>query len=466
MPVSYYSGCLSGEKTAQLNQGVSGLSQFIKIMCNDVFATVLTAACTLVQVFINAPAVMAGIMISYLMITIIISAFQIRSQNGIREDIVSQKNALDGQICQSISNLELIRSMNAECYEKNRLRPAIGKISTTEKRHHKYMGTFDCIKQVCKIGFQVAVLLVSVVMTAGGHMNPGAVITVCLLFQQLVKPVDEVYRFMDETASSVIKAKVLAEVTDSPEDDIFSEERESCGESSDDNDIVMENVVISNPEGSMQLAAYEHLVIPGNSIAALQGKSGCGKTTTARCLNRYYPYIQGRISIFGRDIDSYTQKELTDCIYYMPQSTFFFAGSIRENLIYGIDRSVSDAELTEALKKACIYSELVKKNGNTYGILDMNVSEGGTDFSGGQRQRLSFARAFLRKPKLYIFDESTANLDENTAHRVLSNMESYASENGAGIIYISHDESVSARCKYKIVLNNTINSKPNKDNAA
>ena len=156
MPTAYYSGCLSGEKTAQLNQGVAGFSQLIKIMCNDVFATVLTAVCTLAQVFLNAPGIMAAIMLLYLVLTVIISAFQIKSQNGIREKIVGQKNALDGQICQSISNIELIRGMNAEEYEKKRLLPRILNISRTEKRHHRYMGTFDCLKQLCKIFFQIA----------------------------------------------------------------------------------------------------------------------------------------------------------------------------------------------------------------------------------------------------------------------------------------------------------------------
>ena len=109
MPVSYYTGCLSGEKTAQLNQGVAGFSQLIKIMCNDIFATILTAVCTLVQVFLNAPWIVVAVMLLYLAITVTISIFQIRSQNGIRENIVNQKNSLDGQVCQSISNLELIR---------------------------------------------------------------------------------------------------------------------------------------------------------------------------------------------------------------------------------------------------------------------------------------------------------------------------------------------------------------------
>ena len=164
MPAAYCSGSLSGEKTAQLNQGVAGFSQLIKIMCNDVFATVLTAVCTLVQVFLNAPWIMVGIMMLYLGLTILISVFQIRSQNGIREKIVGYKNSLDGQICQSIMNLELIRCMNAEEYEKKRLVPSILNISNTEKRHHKYMGSFDCVKQFCKISFQIILLIASVVL--------------------------------------------------------------------------------------------------------------------------------------------------------------------------------------------------------------------------------------------------------------------------------------------------------------
>ena len=73
MPVKYTHGCLSGEKTAQINQGVAGLSQLIKIICNDVFATILTAVCTLVQVILNAPNMIALVMLVYLAITIIIS---------------------------------------------------------------------------------------------------------------------------------------------------------------------------------------------------------------------------------------------------------------------------------------------------------------------------------------------------------------------------------------------------------
>ena len=457
MPVSYYSGCLSGEKTAQLNQGVAGFSQLIKIMCNDIFATVLTAVCTLAQVFLNAPGIMVGTMLMYLMITIIISAFQIRSQNGIRESIVGQKNALDGQICQSISNLELIRGMNAEEYEKKRLIPSILNISRTEKRHHRYMGSFDCLKQFCKISFQVVLLLASILLISNGQMSAGSVITVCLLFQQLVKPIDEVYRFMDETASSAIKAKVLLEVAASPSDEVF--DIQSSSENTNGNDIRVEDVVVTNPEKDLSLAWYEDIVIPNRKIIALQGPNGCGKSSLIRCLNRYYPHTQGKITLFGKEQSLFSQKQLTDMLYYTPQSSFFIAGTVRENLLYGIEREVSDEELVIALKNVHLVGE--GHNDTVIRIdpkeaLDCMISEKADELSGGMKQRLSLARAFLRTPRLYVFDEITANLDEDATNYVLANIESHAKKIGAGIVYISHDQKVVDRCNKVIALRNRL----------
>lgn len=459
MPVSYYAGCLSGEKTAQLNQGVAGLSQLIKILCNDIIATVLTAVCTLVQVVLKAPSAMAGIMLLYLATTLLVSVFQIRSQNGIRENIIKQKNSLDGQICQSISNLELIRSMDAEEYERIRLQPVIHKVSTMEKKHHRYMGSFDCIKQFCKIAFQIIILLVSIIMVANDKMSSGAVISVCMLFQQLIKPIDEVYRFMDETASSVVKAKVLTEVMDSGEDSIFSVQTEV--HSISENNIVLRDVAIKNPEKNKILAYYDKLCILGNKVVALSGESGCGKTTMIRSLTRYYPYTSGAISVFGNDLDMYSQRELTDKLCYLPQKAFFFAGTIRDNLVYGIERNVTDEEMRSALRKACLLDTLIEKvskhSATTVDdILSYKIGEGGTGLSGGECQRLSLARAFLRKPKLYIFDESTANLDVVTADKVLTNIEEYAKSIKAGVVYISHDKNVVDRCDTVIHVDNKV----------
>lgn len=468
MPVSFYSGCLSGERTAQLNQGVAGLSQLLKILCNDVFATVLTAVCMLVQVTMSAPGAMVGIMLLYLIITSLFSLMQICSQNGIREEIIQQKNSLDGQIVQSISNLELIRGMHTETDEKKRLHPQIFGISSTERKHHRYMGLFDCIKQACKIVFQIFILLASIWMIAAGKMASGAVITVCLLFQQLIKPCDEAYRIIDEMASSVVKAKVLADIAVMGEDPVFS--ILYAPGKAEDTSIIFRDVVITNPEKEKPLAQYNDLQIPGDGIVALSGPSGGGKTTLSRCLTRYYPYTSGRIILFGRDLSSYSQKELAEQLFYLPQQAFFFAGSIRENLEYGLRGPVTEAELLEALDQACLldalqdklHTQSVCKDSYDAGVLEYCIGESGTGLSGGERQRLAIARAFLRQPKLYIFDESTANLDAVTAEKVLNHIEAHAKASGAGIVYITHDKNVVKRCSEVILVENKIAVAPKK----
>lgn len=459
MPVAYYTGGMSAERTAQLNQAVAGFSHLLKICCNDIFATTLIALCTLFRMAVKTPSLITSVVALYLLCSILISVLQIRSQNGIRERIIGQKNTLDGLICQSILNLELIRSLNASSYEKARLRPDILQISKTEKTHHKYMGFYDCCKQACKITFQILVLLLSVVLVTKGRMSPGDVVAVSMLFQQLVKPIDEVYRFMDETSAALIKSKTLLEITDSAGDPVFDipELRKGIN----DNGIALENVVITNPEKSIPLAYYKDLRIPGGTTVALRGKNGCGKTTLMRALTRYFPCTGGRITLFGRDLGSFSQQELTDRLFYAPQKAHFFAGTVMDNLVYGLERRATEAEMIEALQKACLIDVLRKKVSSADlldddDVLRYRIGEGGAGLSGGEGQRLTFARAFLRNPNMFIFDESTSNMDPETESIVLGNLEAHARRIGAGVVYISHEESVVARCSEVIYLDNHI----------
>ena len=467
MPVSKLTGSMSGEITSRLDQGIGGLSQIIKLVCNDVFTTVLTAAFTLIQVFIHASLMMVGIMLAYLAVTITISVFQIKSQNGVREKIRDKRDECHGQFCQSLLNIELIRCLNAVRYELKRLIPGIRDIRDAENKHHRYMGKFDLIKQVCKILFQFTLLAASVVMVFEGNMSGAAALAVYLLFQQLVKPVEDVYRFMDEAASSVVKAQRLFEITSGEDDKVFG--IVSGGEQPKDSRVVLEDIVITDPSGEEQLAWYDRVDIPADSIVALKGPNGCGKSSLAKCLNRYYPHSSGSIKLFGCDQASFDQQELTDIVYYSPQSSYFFKGTVRENLIYGLGREASDDELIRALYSVHLVGTdhsdtVIAADGKK--ALDACLSEKSEQLSGGMKQRLSLARAFLRSPKLFIFDEITANLDGRQRDLVLGNIESYAQEIGAGVIYISHDQCVVSRCRQVIELDNKLRRSSDETRAA
>ena len=133
--------------------------------------------------------------------------------------------------------------------------------------------------------------------------------------------------------------------------------------------------------------------------------------------------------------------------------------------MYGLNKKVSDKDLINALRLVCLYDSLVSSvrdkrfvdiENIDKAVLDYVIGEGGVGLSGGEGQRLSLARAFLRSPRVFIFDESTTGLDGDTAEKVLSNIEEYAKQLNAGIIYISHEERVVKRCNHIIKLDNQI----------
>ncbi len=467
MPLSNYSGSLSGEKTAKINQGVSGMSQLIKIVCNDIVSTVLIALCTLAQVLMNAPHLILLIMISYLFATIAISIFQIHSQNGIREKIIEYKTSLDGSICESINNIEFIRNMNAERFETDRLSPSIRNICLTEQRHHIYMGSFDSVKQFFKVLFQLLIIAVSIMEISKGNMSSGGVITVCLLFQNLIKPLDDVYRFMDETASAAIKVKSLTDISSSKCDEIF--EYSSENRSYDDNIVSLNDVTVISPDGD-EIASFESIEIPCDGrVIALVGPNGSGKTSLVRCVTGYYHHSTGDVSLFGRNLESYSRDELIDKVFSSPQKSFFIAGTIRDNLTYGLKRKVEEKELIDALLNVHLagfdHNDTVIKK-NPLDALDYVIGENAPELSGGMKQRLALARAFIHRPRLFIFDEATANIDSKAAKVVLSNVEAFAKRIGATVLYISHDPEVIGRADKIIQLNNRLRSDLKRESVA
>jgi len=144
-------------------------------------------------------------------------------------------------------------------------------------------------------------------------------------------------------------------------------------------------------------------------ITAIIGGTGSGKSTVINLIPRLYEPYAGTIYVGGQDIKSMPQEALRDKIGFIPQKSVLFSGTIRSNLCYG-DRTASDNELWEALQIAQSDNFVKNKEGG----LDSIVEQGGRNFSGGQKQRLSIARAIVRKPEIFIFDDSFSALDFKT----------------------------------------------------
>ena len=157
--------------------------------------------------------------------------------------------------------------------------------------------------------------------------------------------------------------------------------------------------------GSPALTNVSFLAAPGQTLGVIGG-TGSGKSTLVNLIPRLYDVFSGSVMIDGVDIQDYDMDTLRHSIGIVPQNAVLFKGSIRQNLLWG-NKDASDEELWAALETAQA-REVVKGKDRE---LDSPVEQGGVNFSGGQRQRLTFARALVRKPKILILDDSASALD-------------------------------------------------------
>ncbi|WP_088103239.1 ABC transporter ATP-binding protein [Halalkalibacter urbisdiaboli] len=154
---------------------------------------------------------------------------------------------------------------------------------------------------------------------------------------------------------------------------------------------------------------------------AIMGATGSGKSTLFQLIPRLYEVNQGEIFIDGQRIEAYEEKALRESIGYVPQETFLFSGTIKDNLSWGNEQA-SLEEMINATKDAQIH-EMIERLPNQY---DTKIGQKGVNLSGGQKQRLSIARALIRKPKILLLDDSTSALDVKTEAKFLESLQSYS----------------------------------------
>lgn len=173
--------------------------------------------------------------------------------------------------------------------------------------------------------------------------------------------------------------------------------------------VEFKNVSFAYPGASESvLSGITFTARPGETTAII-GSTGCGKSTLVRLIPRFYDVTEGEILVDGVDIRKLPQKELRDRLGYVPQKGVLFSGTISSNLRYG-KTEAADGEVAHAAQIAQAYDFIMEKEGE----FNAPIAQGGTNVSGGQKQRLSIARAIVKQPEIYIFDDSFSALDYRT----------------------------------------------------
>ena len=202
------------------------------------------------------------------------------------------------------------------------------------------------------------------------------------------------------------------------------------------------------------------LEVPRGATVGIIGGTGSGKSTLVSLLPRLYDASRGEVEVFGHNVREYPARALRDLFGVVPQSAALFSGTVRSNLQWG-KADATDEEMNEALKVACAYDFISQKGG-----LDEPVSEAGKNFSGGQRQRLTIARAIVGKPPVLVLDDSCSALDFATDAQVRKNIAALkdvttviisqraSSIRNADIIFVMEDGRIAGRGRHEELYEN------------
>ena len=448
-PLSYFRKNMTGNIHGRLNRCLDGTIKLEKLLFMDFAPAIFNAIAAIITIFLTLPITLVMPMLLVIPIGVFIVLKQIKSQKGIRVELLESKSGMDGTIVELINGIEVIRICDSLDFETKRFDDKGEFLRAKEMKHHKAMAMYDCLKFINQAVFTVLVIGISTYLATKNIISVGAVLTAYLCFNQLLRPLEELHRIFDEVSECTVLATDFFKMVEIENDFSYLPIKTKSENKSTNEIINMENITFHYSENEDKIILDNfNIDIEKGMYLGIAGPSGCGKSSLIKSICKLEK-ADGTIIIDDKNIDNLTRKDLSKLIALVPQSPFLIAGTIFENITYGIDREVSIDEVEKAAKRAYIYDYI---NGLP-DKFDSLVSEGGNNLSGGQRQRIAIARIFLRKPKILILDEATSALDNTSEKYIQAEIEKMKQENNTTIIAIAHRLTTLKNCDRIIVLN-------------
>ena len=482
LPLSFHLGRRSGILADTLQQAITGYQLLLQHLTNSVFpVAVELVTVTLVLVTVGPPVLLmsfAGTALAYLAV-LVFCTFQLRDG----ADAVCQ-TSLDahGSLTDSLINCEAIKCFNAEPATVQRYAVITTRLEDRWRHLHRARARMSLALTATFAGALAACLAVALHAMTEGTLSVGGLVLAGVYLLQVVRPLEmlggavrdvsqalafirpllDVLDESPETLRSHVSTAPLVDVhadgptrpgqtrehatpsghavTNSVRDvDIQSAARNSTetmnaqsdkAQSSEPASISFFNVQFSYDEQKPVLQAFTLHIAPGRHTAIV-GASGCGKSSLVRLLLGLVRPQAGRILIDGVAIDALPADELRALIGVVPQDTVLFNDTIAFNIGIGKPGALRE-EIEQAVQLAGLH-DLIQRLPDG---CDTVVGERGLKVSGGERQRIAIARAVLKRPRIYVFDEATSMLDSRTEHALLQNLR--AVSQGCTTITIAH----------------------------
>ena len=428
LPYEVFEDQRSGETLGKLQKVRTDSEKFITVFISVLFQSAVGIIFVLVysiQVhwFIGPLFLITAPLLAF------ISSMLSKKIKTISKKILGETTALAGSTTESLRNIELVKSLGLTDQEVNRLNNTTRSILGLELKKVKYIRSLSFV-QGTTVNFVRTILIAFLYwLVFKESIEPGQLWTLSIFSFFIFGPLQEM--------GNVIAAYREAEASLNNFNDLMKTPKEYTPENPQGIDNLetfeFENVSFSHKTASTPALNNISFNVTKGQTVAFVGPSGSGKTTLVKLLvGLYQPHV-GAIKYNGISGKELAIKSLRKQIGFVTQDTQLFAGTIRENLLF-VKPDASDEEIITALEKASC-SKLLQRAENG---IETVIGEGGIKISGGEKQRLSIARALLRNPKLLVLDEATSALDSITEEEITSTVKQINAGRDIITILIAH----------------------------
>jgi len=308
---------------------------------------------------------------------------------------------------ESLTGIRVIRAFNRMGYEKQRFKQANRELTDVAIRVNKFMASLMPIMTLIMNGTSLAILWFGGLRISRMQMQIGDMMAFTQYAMQIMMSVLMVAVMFVMIPRAQASAVRVNEVLDMPSE--VTDSGQPIAPSQGWASLEFRDVTFSYPGAEVPVLRDISFTSKAGETTAIIGGTGSGKTTLIGLIPRFYDVSGGEVLVDGVDVRSMTQDELRKKIGFVPQGAILFSGTVNENIRFG-KKDATQEEVEHAARIAQAY-DFVSAMPEGF---ETEISQGGTNVSGGQKQRLSIARAIVRKPEIYVFDDSFSALDFKT----------------------------------------------------
>lgn len=404
---SYHATTPTGDLIERVTSDVDALRRFFSEQAIGVGRIVLLFVINFVAI-LNLNAELAWVSVVTIPIILAVSVWFFKKVTKAYEDYQAQEALLSTTLQENLTGVRVVKAFARQDYEKSKFEKdnwgkyLKGKILLF--MHSMFWPLSDIV-----LGFQMLFGFVyGANMTIRGEISLGTYIAYIGLVVWLIWPIRNLGRIIVSTSTGMVSYARLMEVVKQEREPLLDGRHQPAGPAR--GDLLFEDVSFMYSDGKADvLKNVSFHARPGQAIALL-GSTGSGKTSLVNLLPRFHEYTSGKILLDGVELKEYSRAYLRKQIGIVEQEPFLFSRTIRENIMYGVERNVPQDEVERAARAAAVH-DVILTFPDGYNTV---VGEKGVTLSGGQKQRVAIARTLLKNPRILILDDSTSSVDTET----------------------------------------------------